>query len=328
MVEYLKTKKGYFYKFKKNGKKKRVSQKEYNKKNKTRKNIKMIGGILSELDSLDVSIKTIILMGECHTDKKNMSEYRNIIRKQKEIVNLVVDKFGLDKTYFYSEAPQDARELVLKTDNYSSCVIVQYAKETQIPIKLSSITACHRVHGGCNEEYSRDILSIFNDNSNINCIIVAIGLLHIPELKGFIGSIRPDIRIIIVNTVSNRQLTPLIPEITEKHPSVIDLLKIELPYDLPDLPLALDFSGFAAPVPPARPVAFARLASAARPVRPGPTEQFIVEVLYNETSEKIYKCPLCGSITGTAAPKNPTDTSLFTHNYSCANKGKNPIEPI
>ena len=36
MVEYLKTKMGYFYKLKKNGEKKRISQEEYNKKNKTR----------------------------------------------------------------------------------------------------------------------------------------------------------------------------------------------------------------------------------------------------------------------------------------------------
>lgn len=40
MVEYLKTKKGYFYKLLKNGEKKRISQEEYNRKNK-----KMIGGI-------------------------------------------------------------------------------------------------------------------------------------------------------------------------------------------------------------------------------------------------------------------------------------------
>jgi hypothetical protein len=44
MVEYLKTKKGYFYKLKRNGEKKRISQEEYNKKNKTRRNKKMIGG--------------------------------------------------------------------------------------------------------------------------------------------------------------------------------------------------------------------------------------------------------------------------------------------
>ena len=41
MVEYLKTKKGYFYKLQKNGEKKRISQEEYN--NKTRKNKKIVG---------------------------------------------------------------------------------------------------------------------------------------------------------------------------------------------------------------------------------------------------------------------------------------------
>ena len=134
MVEYLKTKKGYFYKFKKNGEKKRISQEEYNKKNKTRKNKKMMGGNLSELDSLDVSKKTIILMGESHTPKDLTIEYLNIVRKQRQIIDLVVDKFGQDKTYFYSEAPEEYRTLVLGTNNYSSSVIVQYANK-KIPIK-------------------------------------------------------------------------------------------------------------------------------------------------------------------------------------------------
>jgi hypothetical protein len=53
MVEYLKTKKGYFYKLNKNGEKKRISQEEYNKKNKTRKNIKMIGGGKKEQEIID-----------------------------------------------------------------------------------------------------------------------------------------------------------------------------------------------------------------------------------------------------------------------------------
>lgn len=53
MVEYLKTKKGYFYKLKKNGEKKRISQKEYDKKNKTRKNKKMIGGGRSEEEIIE-----------------------------------------------------------------------------------------------------------------------------------------------------------------------------------------------------------------------------------------------------------------------------------
>jgi len=53
MVEYLKTKKGYFYKLKKNGEKKRISQEEYNKKNKTRKNKTMIGGGRTEQEIID-----------------------------------------------------------------------------------------------------------------------------------------------------------------------------------------------------------------------------------------------------------------------------------
>ena len=60
MVEYLKTKKGYFYKLKKNGKKKKISREEINKKNKTRKNKKMIGGGRTEQEIID----------ELHTKKK------------------------------------------------------------------------------------------------------------------------------------------------------------------------------------------------------------------------------------------------------------------
>ena len=57
MVEYLKTKKGYFYKLKKNGEKKRISQEEYNKKNKTkktRKNKKTIGGAGEPIEQSDI----------------------------------------------------------------------------------------------------------------------------------------------------------------------------------------------------------------------------------------------------------------------------------
>ena len=57
MVEYLKTKKGYFYKLKKNGEKKRISQEEYNKKNKTRKNKKMIGGAGEPIKESDIMYK-------------------------------------------------------------------------------------------------------------------------------------------------------------------------------------------------------------------------------------------------------------------------------
>ena len=54
MVEYLKTKKGYFLQIKKNGEKKRISQEEYIKKNKTRKNKKMIGGAGEPIEQSDI----------------------------------------------------------------------------------------------------------------------------------------------------------------------------------------------------------------------------------------------------------------------------------
>jgi hypothetical protein len=292
---YLKTRKGQFYKLLKNGKKKRISQKEYKKK-KTRKNIKMIGGKLSEIDSLDVSKKTIILICDAHTDKREKSEYFNIIRKQKEIINLAIDKFGQDKTYFYSEAPEKFLKRILETDDYSSSVIAQYAK-TKIPIKLSSITRCDRDEGQCDNKYCDDILSIFDNNSEINCIIVAIGLMHIPELKRFIISKRPDIKIIIVNTISEKELNPSIQQIKIHFPSVIDLLTIEQPYDLPE-------------------------------PEPEPKGTYDVQVL-PYWGEKIFKCPACGSTSGTFAARNPTLTHLFKHhkNPNCPNQGKIPIEP-
>jgi len=60
---------------------------------------------------------------------------------------------------------------------------------------------------------------------------------------------------------------------------------------------------------------------------PATKTHFNVEVLNNADGDKIYKCPHCEVKTGTVAPKYPTDTSLFSHNRDCPNKGKIPMEP-
>lgn len=57
MVQYLKTKRGYCYKLLKNNERKRISKEEYNKKNKTRKNKKMIGGGKTQEEIIDELIK-------------------------------------------------------------------------------------------------------------------------------------------------------------------------------------------------------------------------------------------------------------------------------
>ena len=55
-----------------------------------------------------------------------------------------------------------------------------------------------------------------------------------------------------------------------------------------------------------------------------PLETFTVEVLYNINDKKIYRCPICKTETGTAAAEQPTNTSLFPHNFNCPNKNKIP----
>ena len=193
----------------------------------------MIGGTLLELKNLvDISKKTIILVGEVHTHITIHPEYDNSIRKQKDIIDLVNAKFGKDKTYFYSEAPCAFQQQVLETKIYSACVVVQYAK-MEMPVKLSTICAETRDEKGmCDSEYSDDILSIFNKNADVDCIIVQIGLAHIVELKKHIIEKRPDINIIIVNTASQDQITRLHSVLTDTFDG-LELLDIEKPYDLP-----------------------------------------------------------------------------------------------
>ena len=290
MVKYLKTK---------NSKKKRISQKKNNKKNKIRKNKtrknktrKMIGGLLSEIEGLDISQKTIILVGEFHTHKRDVVQYNKIVRKQLDIIDKTIQKFGVDKTYIYSEAPKESERMILTTDDYHPSVIIQRAT---IPVKLSSITSCDRQGSSCNNEYADDILSIFTE-PRIDCVIAILGLLHIPEIGKIIHEKRPDIKIVVVNTVSVEQLMPLIPEIIRNNYSdVLNLIQIEKPYELPELQELPELS-------------------------------YVVNVLLNDYGDKIYQCPICGSKSGSLAPENPRDLSLFHHYRDCPNKGKIPVE--
>lgn len=125
MVEYLKTKKGYFYKIK-NGKKKRISREEYNKQgrikqgriktrnNKTRKNKKKIGGVL----------ETIIEITE-HDDETEFEQRYAVINygsgkiSTHSLVNCLAigGVFKIDKnygTFLTHESPKDYKEQIEK----------------------------------------------------------------------------------------------------------------------------------------------------------------------------------------------------------------------
>ena len=116
-----------------------------NNKNKNKKPYpkKMIGGTIKEFEDIDCSIKTVVLIGELHTPMTSILEYNNIIRKQKEIINHIINKCGIGQTAFYSESPEEYRDMVLTTDTYSSSVVVQYAN-TLVPTILSSVSNCDR----------------------------------------------------------------------------------------------------------------------------------------------------------------------------------------
>ena len=60
---------------------------------------------------------------------------------------------------------------------------------------------------------------------------------------------------------------------------------------------------------------------------PKDSSTFTPIVLKNLAGEKIYKCPLCNSVTGTLVPQNPKEYArYFQHNIDCQNRQKTPIE--
>jgi hypothetical protein len=146
MVEYLKTKKGYFYKFKKNGEKKRISQEEYNKKNKTRKNKKMIGGAGEPIEERDImykddlvcilrpDVKKGIIVWTHYTQPPEMNSLCELGLKTGKQLNSEGVDFGRSKIhpYIFFRAPYYSRDI-----DYTSVeteIISSYG-EGQIEIK-------------------------------------------------------------------------------------------------------------------------------------------------------------------------------------------------
>ena len=68
-----------------------------------------------------------------------------------------------------------------------------------------------------------------------------------------------------------------------------------------------------------------RYASLEPQAPPKPKGTFMVDVLRNANGDKVFKCLYCNNISGTGAPKNPNDTSLFAHKADCPNQDKIPV---
>jgi len=125
MVEYLKTKKGYFYLLKKNGEKKRISQEEYNKKNKTKKNKKMIGGAGEPIEQSDImyqddlvcilrpNVKKGIIVWSDFTQPAGMDSLCELGLKTGKQLQIEGIDFGRSKIhpYIFFRAPYYSRDI-------------------------------------------------------------------------------------------------------------------------------------------------------------------------------------------------------------------------
>lgn len=146
MVKYLKTKKGYFYKLKKNGEKKRISQEEYNKKNKTMKNKtmknkKMIGGAGEPIEEGDImyqdelvcilkpEVKKGIIIWTHFTQPEGMDSLCNLGLKTGKKLYEEGISFGRSKIhpYIFFRAPYYSRPIDYTT--VESEIISSYGEE-------------------------------------------------------------------------------------------------------------------------------------------------------------------------------------------------------
>jgi len=253
------------------------------KNRKYKRSIKMMGGTLDDLMHADASTKTIILMGEEHTflDDTDQSRYNEVEEKQKRIIDLIIQKFNDKRIVFYSEAPHDMYDQIMIDKKRHSSRVIQYAN-TKIPIQLSSITSCVREsHGMCDELYASEMLKIIE---NFDCMIVQIGLFHVPDIKEIIQKIDPHVKIVIINTVSSEMLKRSKSYIDATYPKLTELLKTEPPYKLPT---------------------------------------YIAKVVVNVNGDDVYECPLCKALSSPAAIF-VNDASYFIHQPGCINDIKIP----
>ncbi len=310
------------------------------------KNKKLVGGTLEELDSLSPDEKVIILVGETHQLIENRLEYDKIIKKQKTIYDSLVQKYGKEHTYFYTEAPEEIRTRALSDTGISSSIVVQdIIRKNPDKVIFSSVTNCNRDEEGyCDNKYALDIAKIYK-KPDAKCVIAVVGLLHVEKIKEWLQRfLKVEVKIIIINTVSQSNIDNLMSEIRKHRPDLLELLVKEPPYDI-ELPTGIGSSGMGASsirssgmgassirssgmgasFIPSSSMVSASMRTSSMPLS---NKTFTPIVIIKPNGDKVYRCPICGSTSGTRAPKNPRDISLFSHNQNpiCPNSGAIPVE--
>ena len=293
MVGYLKTKKGYFNKLKKNGKKKgyhtkNKTRKNKTRKNKTRKNKKMMGGgVIKEIRENDIETEfeqrdAVINYGYGPISTYNLV---NCIA-----IGGVFELSGESGTFLTHESPRDYLEQqrkleeikrILDTKRATITKIVIFRIDEQIPATIRIVDLQYK--------FCQELFRLIPDIMHYSC----------GTYSGSIETMKCG-KAIISPAGHNTLLTPF------RDPFREDTLKFS--EDEEWQPEGSRGNSFA--------------------LSELPRETFTVEVLQNERGNKVYKCLICNSISGEAVVKTPTNTSLFAHAYNCPNKNKIPIEPV
>ncbi len=353
MVKYLKTRKGHFYKLLKNGKKKRISQREYRKK-KTRKNIKMIGGEGGPIEESDIMYQDDLVCILKPEVKKGIIVLTNYVQPPNTeslcISGLKTGKqlhkegieFGRNiyHPYIFFKAPYYSREInysTPETEIVSSYGEGQIEKSGRVYIRVdpdktfvfsSEIRDVEKhpewygIIDNIIQNYKKtlsDYLKIINNNLLIE--------ENVEDDKSIWYNLFTGEAVLFSSNYTGR--SPFDRDPINYHSEIL----VSIPHLTPDY--------FVLCTPDREPISSitARPTSSitARPTTPTITSTSItsepkgtydVEVL-RLRDEKVFKCPACGTISGTFAARNPTLTHLFKHHKdpNCPNQGKIPIEP-
>jgi hypothetical protein len=297
--------------------KKHKTTKTKKQKNKKTKKQKQKGGGLEQLQYVDTTKKTVVIMGEEHVREQYTDLYEEIIKKQVQIVDFVITVFGRERVRFYTEGEHGNREGFLTGCDPHSCITMQYVHEKEIPIKFSTVTSCNRAEKElCNDEYAADIISMLSED--VDCVIVQMGVLHMFDIEQILNIIRPDVHVILVNTASKKSVNVLRNEKKNSplYSEILKRLNNEPPYDLYYGP-PHEASNEAPNEAPHEAPNEASNESSNDSSNYIPLETFNVIELQDKKGNPIYKCPICN--------RKARKLHLMEHEMGCPNEKKLPI---
>lgn len=352
MVKYLKSKKRYFYKLLKNGKKIRVSQEEYNKRRKTKrkkkiKKYKIKGGGNPRKLSIDFGIVTYQTIGDCI--KELIEASYNIYLKLLGGDPITIVCGGQSPAY-YCLAMMNFK---IFNPELVNIVILPHSKGGQPSDNqlLENIEYCNRLkEKSINLE--KKVVIIDGVHSGTGILALESALKHcFPDITVHKIAINAQEHIAEI-LVDEEIILPCEPKFSDVFPRLVtsfhpidfkDTSKFNTEFiNLDTNPVAEMIIDIASNYPDTKVedtewyklnneitpeierLKIERIELEERLQAQLQGSPYFKPIILNDP--KRYQCPICKTITGTAAPLNPEDISLFSHTFDCPNKFKIPKE--